>query len=136
MIGKSLITTDLFSNPFEEINANVIDSKRIVEYWCNPFELGLLTNFDEHKFRTSKIPIILQGSRGSGKTTILKYYSFPAQLERSELHQEKSVLKRIKAEGEIGFYYRCEESLYQHLQLFLRSLNQNNGRATSSVILN
>ena len=122
MIGKSLITTDLFSNPFEEINANVIDSKRIVEYWCNPFELGLLTNFDEHKFRTSKIPIILQGSRGSGKTTILKYYSFPAQLERSELHQEKSVLKRIKAEGEIGFYYRCEESFVSTFTAIFKKL--------------
>ena len=76
MVGEKQTSINSFNNPFEEINANVIDTKSLVEYWCNPFEMGLLSNFDERKFRNSKVPIILQGSRGSGKTTILKYSKF------------------------------------------------------------
>ena len=110
MLGDPVDLRSTFNNPFEEINANVLDLKRLVEFWCNPFEIGLLTNFNENKFCTSKLPIILQGSRGSGKTTILKYYTFNAQVERSNIHGEVSVLARIKKEGETGFYYRCEES--------------------------
>ena len=81
MLNNGIINSkDTFENPFEDINANVLEPKKIVEYWCSPFAQGLLSNFDEHKFRTSKIPIILQGSRGSGKTTILKYFSYPSQI--------------------------------------------------------
>ena len=122
MAGDLLTTTNTFNNPFEEINANVIDSKRIVDYWCNPFDLGL-TNSDERKFRTSKIPIILQGSRGSGKTTILKYYSFPAQLERAENQRDKSLKRLIKNEEEVGFYFRCEESFVSTFELIFKNVN-------------
>lgn len=100
---------DIFENPFEDINANVLNPRQIVEYWCSPFEQGILSNFDEHKFRTCKVPIILQGSRGSGKTTILKYFSYPAQMERAEKYK-KSLLSVIKDEREVGFYYRCDDS--------------------------
>ena len=110
MIRNASTSRNTFNNPFEEINANVIDVKKIVEYWCDPFKLGIMTNYDQRKFLTSKIPIIIQGSRGSGKTTILKYFSFPAQVERTSIFKEKSVLDTVKKEGGVGFYYRCEES--------------------------
>lgn len=119
-------TKNIFNNPFEDINANVIDSKRIVEYWCDPFNLGILENFDEHKFCTNRIPIIVQGTRGSGKTTILKYFSFPAQIERAEINREKSVISRIKNEGEVGFYFRCEESFVSTFIAIFRSIKPEN----------
>lgn len=100
---------DIFENPFEDINANVLEPKKIVEYWCSPFAQGLLSNFDEHKFRTSRIPIILQGSRGSGKTTILKYFSYPSQVERAD-ENKVTFLNTIEKEKEVGFYYRCDDS--------------------------
>lgn len=123
MLGSekmSLINT--FNNPFEDINANVIDTKRLVEYWCSPFELGLLTNFDEHKFRTSKIPVILQGSRGSGKTTILKYFSFLAQIERANI-QNRTALSVIENEKEVGFYYRFEDSFVSTFKAIFKKTN-------------
>ena len=98
-----------YKNPFEDYNANVLEPRRIVEYWCNPFTQGLLTNIDEFSFRTNKMPIILQGSRGSGKTMILKYYAYKAQIVRSEI-SGNSFLNTIKSEGEVGFYYRFDES--------------------------
>lgn len=110
MLNNGIINSkDTFENPFEDINANVLDPKKIVEYWCSPFAQGLLSNFDEHKFRTSKIPIILQGSRGSGKTTILKYFSYPSQIERAE-ENKTTFLNTIAYEKEVGFYYRCDDS--------------------------
>lgn len=126
MTGTIENMTDSFSNPFDEINANVIDFKKIVEYWCDPFESGLLSNINEQNFRLSKIPVILQGSRGCGKTTILKYFSFPAQVERSILNKEKSVLNRIKDEKEVGFYFRCEESFISTFIAIFRNVSPDN----------
>ena len=68
-------TDSLFKNPFDDYNANVLDPELIMQYWFTPFSTGALKDFDEKRFFTQKMPIILQGSRGSGKTTILKYFS-------------------------------------------------------------
>ena len=110
LIEEKMSLTHSYKNPFEEINANVLDFKRLVEYWCSPFQYGVLTSFNEHQFRTSEIPIIVQGSRGSGKTTLLKYFSFPAQIERAEIMGYNSLSSMIAEEKEVGFYYRCEDS--------------------------
>lgn len=72
-----------FKNPFDDFNANILNPEQIMQYWYTPFATGALKEFDEKKFFAQKMPIILQGSRGSGKTTILKYFSFPVQKERA-----------------------------------------------------
>lgn len=113
---------DIFENPFEDINANVLEPRQIVEYWCSPFQQGLLNDFDEFKFRTCKVPIILQGSRGSGKTTILKYFSYPAQLERAE-KQNRNFLEVISDEMEVGFYYRCDDSFISTFKSIFRKVS-------------
>ena len=117
---------DIFENPFEDINANVLEPKKIVEYWCSPFSQGLLSNFDEHKFRTSKIPIILQGTRGSGKTTILKYFSYPAQIERADENENPSFLNTIVNEKEVGFYYRCDDSFIKTFKSIFTNVDEEN----------
>lgn len=119
---ETMNSKDIFENPFEDINANVLDPRQIVEYWCSPFERGILNDFDEHMFRTCKVPIILQGSRGSGKTTILKYFSYPAQLERAE-KKKVSLLSVITDEKEVGFYYRCDDSFISTFKSIFQSLN-------------
>lgn len=107
---------DTFKNPFEDINANELNPEQINDYWCSPFSKGLLTDFDENSFRTNKVPIILQGSRGSGKTMILKYFAFPAQFERSKKNKKESYLDLVKLEGSIGFYFRCDDSFIKTFQ--------------------
>ena len=115
--------TDIFNNPFEDINANNIDMKKIVEYWCNPFRKGAITSLNEKKFRTSRMPIILQGSRGSGKTTILKYYSFDAQCERAKKDTNTSIMDVIRKDGEVGFYFRCEEAFIKAFSSAFKDVN-------------
>ena len=98
-----------FKNQFDDYNANVLAPDLIVQYWCTPFNTGALKGFDESSFFAEKMPIVLQGSRGSGKTTILKYFSFPVQRERA---QQNSIPIRLQIvhDGGVGFYLRCDDS--------------------------
>lgn len=98
-----------FNNPFDDYNANVLAPEQIVQYWCTPFNTGALKGFDETSFFSEKMPVVLQGSRGSGKTTILKYFSFPVQCERAQ-QNNISVRTQIIRDGGVGFYLRCDDS--------------------------
>lgn len=98
-----------FKNPFDDYNANVLAPELIVQYWCTPFNTGALKGFDETSFFSEKMPVVLQGSRGSGKTTILKYFSFPVQCERAQ-QNNLSIRMQIVHDGGVGFYLRCDDS--------------------------
>lgn len=104
-----------YKNPFEDYNANVLDPELIMRYWCTPFCTGALKEFDEKRFFTQKMPIILQGSRGSGKTTILKYFSFPVQCERANKSKLSIRQQLIDDEG-VGFYFRCDDSFLKEFK--------------------
>jgi len=111
-----------FENPFEDINANVIDPQRILTLWCTPFS-GKTNSMSENKFRTNRLPIILQGSRGSGKTTILKYFSYPVQVERAK-KENTGIFNQIIKEKSVGFYFRCDDSFINTF----KSIFQNKSR--------
>lgn len=98
-----------YKNPFDDYNANVLAPDLILQYWCTPFSIGALKDYDEARFFSEKMPIILQGTRGSGKTTILKYFSFPVQVERAS-QNSKTILQQLADDGGVGFYLRCDDS--------------------------
>lgn len=102
------ILDDSSRNPFDDYNANVLSPDLIMQYWCPPFNTGALPDLDEKEFLCGKMPIIIQGARGTGKTTILKYYSY---MVRSKIAKEKgrTILEQIKEDGGVGFYLRCDE---------------------------
>ena len=105
--NENMIT--ISKNPFDDYNANVLAPELIMQYWYTPFNVGAFKDFDESRFFAEKMPIILQGSRGSGKTTILKYFSFPVQCERA-LQNNISIVQQLKNDGGVGFYLRCDDS--------------------------
>ena len=112
-LNESMISS--FKNPFDDYNANVLDPELIMQYWFTPFSTGALKDFDEKRFFTQKMPIILQGSRGSGKTTILKYFSFPVQCERAS--QNKITIKQqLLSDKGVGFYFRCDDSFLKEFK--------------------
>lgn len=115
---------DIFDNPFDDINANIIEPQKILSLWCTPFNTGFVKDVTESKFRTQKLPIILQGYRGSGKTTILKYFSYPVQKERAKLRKDLSILKQIKEEGSVGFYFRCDDSFINTFKSIFQNQSQ------------
>lgn len=104
-----------FKNPFDDYNANVLDPELIMQYWFTPFSTGALKDFDEKRFFTEKMPIILQGSRGSGKTTILKYFSFPVQCERA-LQNNITIRQQLLKDEGVGFYFRCDDSFLKEFK--------------------
>lgn len=105
--GDSTVST--YKNPFDDYNANVLTPDLILQYWYTPFKTGALKDYDEARFYSEKMPVVLQGSRGSGKTTILKYFSFPVQIERAN-QSSKTICQQLAEDGGVGFYLRCDDS--------------------------
>lgn len=108
-------TKHSYKNPFDDYNANVLDPQAIIKYWFTPFSTGALKGLTEGNFVSQKMPIILEGSRGSGKTTILKYFSFPVQRERAK-QNGTAIMEQIVSDGGVGFYLRCDDSFLNVFQ--------------------
>ena len=58
-----------FRNPFSDYNANVMNSSKILDYWCSPFAKS--TAISESDIYLQGIPIVFMGGRGTGKTMFL-----------------------------------------------------------------
>lgn len=101
---------NIYDNPFDDINANTIAPERILALWCTPFSTKSLIDTSEQYFCTQQLPIILEGSRGSGKTMILKYFSYYVLRERAIKSESKSILKQIEKDHCVGYYFRCDDS--------------------------
>ena len=114
-----------YKNPFDDYNANVLGPELIMQYWQTPFRMGSLKDFNETFFFTEKMPIVLQGSRGSGKTTILKYFSFPVQCERAS-NNNLSIKQQIIADAGVGFYLRCDDSFLNLFQIVFSEVIKEN----------
>lgn len=121
--SSTLIPANIFNNPFDDINANTIDPGRILDFWCDPFAVELLKGMSAKQFAENRMPIILQGSRGSGKTTILKYFSYPVLKERANRRNSCSIIKQILEERSLGFYFRCDDSFVNTFQSIFKHLH-------------
>lgn len=106
-LPASLSRNSYFENPFDDINANLIEPHRLLSLWCSPFTKNSIITDDV--FKNDKMPIILEGTRGSGKTTVLKYFSFAVQSERAKSNN-LSLINQIRLEKSIGFYFRCDDA--------------------------
>ena len=84
-----------FSDPFSFLNAEEIDSPRLLRDLCS-LELGLFWKITSLNYKR----VVVSGPRGSGKTTILKYMRFITQFDQRNLYH-KRLLDQIKY---IGLY--------------------------------
>ena len=103
-------TQDLFRNPFSDYNANSMDSKKILDYWCSPFAL-FKSRISERDIYQHDMPIVFMGGRGTGKTMFLKYFSYPVQCEAANQMSgggHGNTLSFLKSNGGIGFYLRFD----------------------------
>jgi len=84
-------------NPFNITKANDYSDLDIANYWVDFFG-------DSQKIKpNSQMPILIKGSKGSGKTHLLKYFSYELQKIKSGGNLE-NILKQDKY---IGVFYRC-----------------------------
>lgn len=113
---------DTYKNPFSEYNANTMDTQQIVDYWLSPFDNNIL-GITEREVASERTSLIFMGGRGSGKTMLLKHFSFEAQKLRSEI--EKESIKRYLVNSEyIGLYIRFDSPLLRSFDGLGLSLNQ------------
>ena len=103
-----------FKNPFDDFNASLIDTDKIVSFWCDPVINGQNELLSASNFFTQKMPFIIQGSRGSGKTMLFKYYSYDAQ--KIVAKQYGGIIEHFKKCGGVGFYFRCDAPFINSLK--------------------
>lgn len=94
----------MIPNPFDINKAVDYTDEDIYRFWVNISEPA---GFNEMMKPTSLMPMIIVGSKGSGKTHIMKYYSYELQKIRLVANKGKSLAESFKDEAFIGIYVRC-----------------------------
>jgi hypothetical protein len=94
------------NNPFSITKANDLTDAQINSLWVDvKADQGFGTLFDAGKF-TSPMPTFILGGKGSGKTHLMRYASFPLQRIRF-FEQGRPILDGLKHDGYVGVYVRC-----------------------------
>jgi hypothetical protein len=86
-------------NPFDITKASEFNDEQIAAYFVDIPSPGFVALANPR----SPMPMLIKGGKGSGKTHLMRYYSFPLQ----KLRHSKDVLEGIKKEGYLGVYFRC-----------------------------
>lgn len=84
-------------NYFKNTKASYFDDIDIVKYWVN------IENITQIVLPESSIPIRILGGKGSGKTHILRYFSFQTQKIRAH-NEGKTCLQYIQENKYLGIY--------------------------------
>ncbi|WP_323788900.1 hypothetical protein [Psychroserpens sp.] len=91
-------------NPFDITKAVHYTNQQLLDYWVNlPGDSG----FEEMINPKSQMPMMIVGGKGSGKTHVLKYYSFSLQKLRYLENNTQSVSNQISEKGYLGLYMRA-----------------------------
>jgi hypothetical protein len=83
-------------NPFAITKANDFTDEQIDQYWVDMDFRGLIDP-------TSRKSMIILGGKGSGKTHVLRYFSYNVQ----KIRAKGILLDHIKSEGHLGIYLLC-----------------------------
>jgi hypothetical protein len=103
---RSIDVASVVRNPFNLTKANDLTDAQIQELWVDvgkpssPNSLLSLGRF------ASPMPTFILGSKGSGKTHLMRYASYALQSLRSHA-KHKSILATLSADGYVGIYLRC-----------------------------
>lgn len=93
--------TETMDNPFSITKAVDFNDEQIHSYWVEMPGGG--NAFREIMKPTSPMPILLLGGKGSGKTHLMRHFSFPLQ----QIRHGSNVLEGIETDGYLGIYFRC-----------------------------
>lgn len=95
----------MIANPFDINKAVDYSDEEIYKFWV---DINTDLGFNEVLKPNSHMPIILAGSKGSGKTHIMKYYSYELQKIRLNAESKQKGLKEgFEKENFVGVYVRC-----------------------------
>lgn len=96
--------SNMFRNPFSCWNADVYSDEELLEFWENPIECEYI----ESSIYNDRKSLFFSGPRGSGKTMILRYYSYEVQKAKAKdlMISLKQHFENIKG---IGLYIRLDK---------------------------
>lgn len=106
---------DSYRNPFSGVNAAQLDTKSILEYWCNPFSYDLFSEIKEEDIFADPMNIVFVGGRSTGKSMFLRYWSYPVQFQAAQ-GDKLSLVEVIKRNKGIGFYFRVDGPMLKSFQ--------------------
>lgn len=87
-------------NPFNITKAVDYSDEQINKFWV---DIPEGSGFNETLKPTSPMPMIILGAKGSGKTHIMRYFSFNLQ----KLRWQDSIMAGAQSDGFLGIYMRC-----------------------------
>lgn len=87
-------------NPFNITKAVDFSDQEINDYWV---DMPSGASFAAMAKPTSPMPMLILGGKGSGKTHLMRYFSFPLQ----RIRYRADVLGGIQRDRYIGIYLRC-----------------------------
>lgn len=93
----------MIANPFDINKAVDYTDEDIFKYWVNIKPTG----FNEMIKPNTLMPMIIVGSKGSGKTHIMKYYSYEIQKIRVRETHASNPVAGFDKEDFVGIYVRC-----------------------------
>jgi hypothetical protein len=88
--------------PFDVTKAVDFSDAQIAETWV---DLAPNDGFQHLADPRSTMPLILLGGKGSGRTHLMRYYSYPVQKVRAG---SEELIEFLRKEGYVGIYMRCE----------------------------
>lgn len=88
------------NNPFDITKAVDFTDEQIIQYWVDISSKG---GFKDLLKPTSVMPMIILGSKGSGKTHLMRYFSYELQ----KIKYQKNLKQGLENDKSIGVYVRC-----------------------------
>ncbi len=87
-------------NPFNITKAVDFSDQEINDYWVNyPSGKGFIDLIKPE----SPMPMLILGGKGSGKTHLMRYFSYTIQ----KIRHDHDVVEGLRKDGYIGIYLRC-----------------------------
>ena len=87
------------SNPFSVTKAVDFSDQEIHDYWVDMSDNAFMQMVKPH----SPMPIIILGGKGSGKTHLMRHFSYSLQ----KIRHPNDIASGIREDGYIGIYFRC-----------------------------
>lgn len=104
----------MLKNPFSNIKATHLSKDEIVNYWVD------IHNKEKEEVNFEKViepdnprPIIILGGKGSGKTHILRFYSYESQKVRASQSKDNDLVKQLQLEGYISVLLELGDFQFQ-----------------------
>lgn len=119
----------MIKNPFENTKASYMSNEEILSYWTDINNQTIISTEQEEVDNTEleiqnyhyimnprlSLPIFILGSKGSGKTHLLRYFSLELQ-EKDAEDNHISLLEQIKKDQYLGILFTSSSFEFQMFQ--------------------